>query len=51
MIVGPSKKLIMNEIGNEISNVKVHYIENKEFNKTGTAFSLYCAKDIALKKS
>ena len=50
MIVGHEKKLIINEIGNEISNIKVHYIENKEFHKTGTAFSLYCAKDLALKK-
>ncbi len=51
LVVGYEKSLIINELGNEIFGIKIHYIENQRFKITGTAFSFYCAKEIALRKN
>ena len=51
IVVGHKKEEIINMIGNEIFGIKVHYVNNEEFNQTGTAFSFLCARSIILKKS
>ena len=50
LVVGYEKSLIINELGNEIFGIKIHYIENQRFKIMALLF-FYCAKEIALRKN